>query len=220
MHVFDPDHFNLGTNGVVGGGIPLAAGAALAARTRGSKQIAVCFFGDGALNQGLVHECMNMAAIWKLPVVFVCENNGYGEFTAMGDVTAGAELVARGEVFDIPSRMIDGMDVLAVFDASSEAVARARAGEGPSFLVCNTWRFGGHHVGDRQEYKDSAEARAWAARDPLLKMAAWLVENKYADESRLAEMEEQVAREIRVAVAAARAAPEPDASELASHVHG
>lgn len=126
MHVFDLENGNLGTNGIVGGGIPLAAGAALAARARGSNEVFVCFFGDGALNQGLLHECMNMAAIWKLPVLFVCENNGYGEFTAIDDVTAGPSITGRGEVFGIPSRMVDGMDVRAVHGAAARRSACAR----------------------------------------------------------------------------------------------
>ncbi|HEX2728097.1 MAG TPA: thiamine pyrophosphate-dependent dehydrogenase E1 component subunit alpha, partial [Beijerinckiaceae bacterium] len=128
LHMFDPGVGNLGTNGIVGGGIPLATGAALTAKTRRTGQVAVAFFGDGALNQGLLHECMNMAAVWKLPVVYVCENNGYGEYTAIETVTAGRNLTARGEVFDIPSEMIDGMDVMAVHRAAAAAVKRARGG--------------------------------------------------------------------------------------------
>jgi pyruvate dehydrogenase E1 component alpha subunit len=220
MHIFDPAHGNLGTNGIVGGGIPLAAGAALSIRARKSKQVAVCFFGDGALNQGLIHECMNMAAVWKLPVIFVCENNGYGEFTAIEDVTAGAELIARGKTFDIPSRMIDGMNVIVVYEAMRECVKRARSGEGPSFLICNTWRFGGHHVGDKQEYKNSEEAKAWRARDPLLQHARFLAESGIADEAAVAAIETECADRMRAVVAAARTAPEPAASELMSHVHG
>src|ERR1017187_10322762 len=146
LHIFDAANGNLGTNGIVGGGIPLAVGAALSAKRNGRGDVAVCFFGDGALNQGLLFEAINMAAIWRLPVVFVCENNGYGEFTASEDVTAGRDPLGRGAVFDIPSELVDGMDVLAVRDATCRAVARARAGEGPSFLVCTTYRYGGHHA--------------------------------------------------------------------------
>ena len=118
----------------------LAAGAALSAKRRGRGEVAVCFFGDGALNQGLLFEVMNMAAIWHLPVLFVCENNGYGEFTAIEDVTAGGDPIGRGEVFNIPSEVVDGMDVLAVREAAARAIERARAGSGPSFLVCTTYR--------------------------------------------------------------------------------
>ena len=220
MHVFDLEHGNLGTNGIVGGGIPLAAGAALAARARGSDEVCVCFFGDGALNQGLLHECMNMAAIWKLPVLFVCENNGYGEFTAIDDVTAGPSITARGEVFGIPSKMIDGMDVRAVHGAASRAVAHARAGKGPSFIVCNTWRFGGHHVGDKQEYKVDAETKRWLARDPILKSARKLIADGLATPARLKALETRVAAQIRNVVEQVRKAPEPAAQRLHEHVHG
>ena len=122
LHMFDAAHANLGTNGIVGGGIPLAAGAALSAMRRGRGEVAVCFFGDGALNQGLLFEVMNMAAIWRLPAIFVCENNGYGEFTASEDVTAGSNPVGRGAVFNIPSEAVDGMDVLAVRAAAARAI--------------------------------------------------------------------------------------------------
>jgi TPP-dependent pyruvate/acetoin dehydrogenase alpha subunit len=220
MHVFDLDNGNLGTNGIVGGGIPLAAGAALAVRARGGKEVCVCFFGDGALNQGLLHECMNMAAIWKLPVVFVCENNGYGEFTAIDDVTAGPSITGRGEVFGIPSKMIDGMDVRLVYKAMSRAAAHARAGKGPSFIVCNTWRFGGHHVGDKQEYKMDEETRRWLARDPIPKSAKRLIAEGLASAAKLTAMEKQVAAQVKDAVERVRNAPEPAPVRLEEHVYG
>jgi len=219
MHVFDRENGNLGTNGIVGGGIPLAAGAGLAVRARGTDQVAVAFFGDGALNQGLVPECMNMAAIWKLPVIFVCENNGFGEFTALEDVTAGRSLKARGEVFDIPSCDVDGMDVLSVRAAFQVAVERARDGLGPSFLVCNTYRFGGHHAGDKQEYKDKEEARIWQQRDPILRLGRYLVEEGHAEKPQLTEIEEKIAAVIRASVDFAKAAPEPAAEELLDYVY-
>jgi acetoin:2,6-dichlorophenolindophenol oxidoreductase subunit alpha len=219
MHIIDLEHGNLGTNGIVGGGIPLATGAALAARTRGERRVSVCFFGDGALNQGLVHECMNMAAIWSLPVVFVCENNGYGEFTAIEDVTAGRNMLTRGEVFDIPSRMIDGMDVVVVHDAAREAVERARGGGGPSFLICNTYRFGGHHVGDQQTYKDSAEAAAWRLKDPILKTARALIEAGQIDAAGLDAIDKEVAATIRDAVEFAKGSAEPGPDLLDAYLY-
>ena len=219
MHVFDRDNGVLGTNGIVGGGIPLAAGAALSARTRGTDQVAVAYFGDGALNQGLVPECMNMAAIWSLPVIFVCENNGFGEFTAIEDVTAGASLLARGEVFDIPSREVDGMDVIAVGEAFVEAVERARAGKGPSFLLCNTYRFGGHHAGDKQDYKDAEEARLWRERDPILRLARQMIANGMATSGELEVIAGEVDAEVKAAVAFAKQAAEPAASELLDDVY-
>ena len=220
MHVIDLDNGNLGTNGIVGGGIPLAAGAALAARARGGKEVFVCFFGDGALNQGLLHECMNMAAIWKLPVIFVCENNGFGEFTAIDDVTAGPSIIGRGEVFGIPSKMIDGMDVRTVYAAASRAVAHARAGKGPSFIVCNTWRFGGHHVGDKQEYKMDAETKRWLARDPIPKSAKRLIADGVTTAATLKAMEAQIVAQMRETVERVRNAPEPAPQRLVEHVYG
>ncbi len=220
LHMFDPAIGNLGTNGIVGGGIPLATGAAFSARARGTDQIAVCFFGDGALNQGLAHECMNMAAIWSLPVIFVCENNGFGEFTAIDDVTAGKDLLARGRVFDIPSSSADGMDALAVRAAILPAIERARNGEGPSFLMLYTYRFGGHHVADAQEYKDSAEADEWRRRDPIIKLEQYMIENNLASGASLLSIVEEVKAEIKAASRFARASAEPAAQALWSDVVG
>jgi TPP-dependent pyruvate/acetoin dehydrogenase alpha subunit len=219
LHVFDAANGNLGTNGIVGGGIPLAAGAALSAKRNGRSDAAVCFFGDGALNQGLLFETMNMAAIWKLPVIFVCEHNGYGEFTASDDVTAGGDATARGTVFDIPSDKVDGMDVLAVREAARRAAARARNGEGPSFLVCATYRFGGHHVGDKQGYKIAAEAMAWRRKDPIERLSHQLLDAKVVTSEMLAKLVQTVEAEVRDAVEFARAAPVPDPHDLELHLH-
>jgi pyruvate dehydrogenase E1 component alpha subunit len=214
LHIADPAHGNLGTNGIVGGGMTLAAGAALSAKVRRSGQVAVAFFGDGAMNQGVVFEVMNMAAIWALPLVLVCENNGYGEFTATDAVTAGRSLTERGRVFEIASEDVDGMDVLAVWRAASAAVARARAGRGPSFLNCATWRYGGHHVGDHQEYKDDAETRAWRARDPIPRLARHLTEGGLATAADVAALDDAAKATVEAAVKEARRSPEPDAAAL------
>jgi acetoin:2,6-dichlorophenolindophenol oxidoreductase subunit alpha len=219
LHVSDAANHNLGTNGIVGGGFSLASGAALSIKVRGTRQVAACFFGDGALNQGLMFETMNMAAIWSLPVIYVCENNRYGEYTALETVTAGKDLTGRGTVFDMPARMIDGMDVRVVHAAASEAVERARTGGGPSLLICNTYRFSGHHVADKQEYKDQAEARAWAARDPLPKLAAYLRENGAADQAGLDRVDADVKAEVESAVRFAKASTEPGPAELRSRVY-
>lgn len=219
MHVADPDTGNLGTNGIVGGGIPLATGAALSAKARGSSQVAICYFGDGALNQGILPECMNMAAIWSLPVIYVCENNGYGEYTAIEDVTAGPSLTARGEVFGIPSVEVDGMDVLAVYAATKAAVERARAGKGPSFLMCSTYRFGGHHTGDKQDYKDEAEIAAWKAKDPIEKLRATLLGQSITTAEMLDVIERDSALLIQDAVGYARNSPEPSVGGLETFVY-
>lgn len=219
LHIFDATHGNLGTTGIVGGGIPLAAGAALAAKRNGRGQVAVAFFGDGALNQGLMFEVMNMAAIWKLPVLFICENNGFGEFTAIEDVTAGVNPVVRGQTFDIPSETVDGMDVLAVRASAEEAITRARTGGGPSFLVCNTYRYGGHHVGDKQDYKDDDEAKAWRLKDPIERLSRRLIEFKLATEENLSALQAEVHAEVRTAVDAAKAAPFPAEEDLRAYLY-
>jgi len=219
LHIYDAANANLGTNGIVGGGVPLATGAGLSAKVRGTGQVAVAYFGDGALNQGIVQECMNMASLWKLPVVYVCENNGYGEFTAMETVTAGANLPARGEVLDIPSKMIDGMDVLAVHANAVEAIARARAGEGPSFLICNTYRYGGHHVTDRQDYKSAEEVAEWQKKDPIARLRKHLLEHGVADDQAIDALHAQVAEVVREAYAYALASPEPDPATLRAHLY-
>lgn len=219
LHVFDVENGNLGTNGIVGGGIPLAAGAALSAKRRGNNDVAACFFGDGALNQGLLFEILNMASIWKLPALFVCENNGFGEFTAIEDVTAGGDVVARGGVFDIPSELVDGMDVLAVRAAAERAIARARAGAGPSFLVCATYRYSGHHVGDKQDYKDEAEVRAWQEKDPILRLSRRLLAEGLANAEAIAALAAEVEAEVRAAVATAKTADPPTADELGNFLY-
>jgi acetoin:2,6-dichlorophenolindophenol oxidoreductase subunit alpha len=219
MHILDPATHNLGTNGIVGGGVPLATGAALSAKTLKTGTVAVAFFGDGAMNQGIIFECMNMAALWKLPVVYVCENNHYGEFTRIDDVTAGT-LGGRAAVFGIPVADIDGMDVLAVHDAATVAVARARAGEGPSLLVCDTWRFSGHHAGDKQSYKDDAEAKAWAAKDPIETLGRKLVADGLAKAEALTALRAEIEAEIAAITEQARAMPEPAPESLELHLHG
>ncbi len=219
LHIFDAANGNLGTNGIVGGGIPLAAGAALSAKRRGHGQVAACFFGDGALNQGLLFEVMNMAAIWRLPVLFVCENNGFGEFTAIEDVTAGPDPISRGLAFDIPSETVDGMDVLAVRGAAQRAIERARSGGGPSFLVCMTYRYGGHHVGDKQDYKDDAEATAWRLKDPIERLGGRLTDAGITTAQAIATLQQEVEAEVRAAIDQAKAAPLPSSDDLAVHLY-
>ena len=220
LHIFDAINGNLGTNGIVGGGIPLAAGAALSAKRRGHGEVAVCFFGDGALNQGLLFEVMNMAAIWHLPVLFVCENNGFGEFTAIEDVTAGPDPIARGLAFGIPSETVDGMDVMAVRAAAKRAIERARHGDGPTFLVCMTYRYGGHYAGDKQEYKDDAEAKAWRLKDPIERFSRWMMEADLATAQDIAALKQDVEQDVRTAVSHAKAAPLPAADDMEGHLYG
>ena len=219
MHIADPETGNLGANAIVGGSLAIAAGAALGAKRRGEGQVAVCFFGDGALNQGLLLESMNMASIWKLPVLYVCENNQYGEYTPTAQVTAG-NLVSRGEAFDIPSVNVDGMDVMAVYRQASALVARARAGEGPGFMVCETYRFQGHGMSDPDRpYRTREEEREWQKRDPIERFASLLTGNAHCTREELEAIEAEVRAEIDAAVVFAQDAPYPDVKEVLTHVY-
>lgn len=217
-HLCDAETNNLGSTGIVGGTVPLATGAALSAQLRNSGQVTASFFGDGVLNQGSLFESMNMAAIWSLPVIYVCEDNQYGEFTESSTVTAG-EYIDRGAAFGIPSEKVDGMDVLAVNEAATRAVDRARRGDGPSFLVCETYRFTGHHVSDKQEYKDDAEREAWEKRDPIPNFAHWLMQNEHASREQLDSIEKSVTETVREAAARAAKMPPPRPEDLMEHVY-
>src|SRR6188472_458365 len=173
MHIADPDTGNLGANAIVGGSMGIATGAALSAKRKGNGRVAVCFFGDGALGQGLLYEVMNMAALWKLPVIYVCENNMYNEYTHYSETTAG-DILQRGPAFGVESHKVDGQDVRAVYAITQKLVERARKGEGPSILFCDTYRFHGHHVGDiaREYYRSKQEEQVWKTdRDPVTLMA-------------------------------------------------
>jgi pyruvate dehydrogenase E1 component alpha subunit len=221
MHIADPESGNLGANAIVGGSIGIATGAALSARMRGTDQVAVCFFGEGAFGQGVLYEVMNMAALWMLPVIYVCENNLYNEYTPAGETTAG-RMAARPEAFGIPAVETDGQDVRAVHHAAVEAVARARRGDGPTFLICHTYRFRGHHVGDinRAYYRSREEEQYWMAeRDPVTLLAQWITEHRIADEGLLARIDQEVRAEVAQGLAVALEAPYPDAREVDQHVY-
>jgi TPP-dependent pyruvate/acetoin dehydrogenase alpha subunit len=220
MHIADPETGNLGANAIVGGSAGIATGAALSARMRSTDQVAVCFFGDGALGQGLVYEAMNMAALWKLPVIYVCENNLYGEYTPCGETVAG-EILARARAFGIHAETIDGQDVQAVHAAARRLVDRARRGEGPAFLECKTYRYHGHHVGDvNREYRTREEERAWiTTRDPLQILPARLEEEGLVDASVLERILADVKAEIDGGVQFALAASYPEPSEVDQDVY-
>ncbi|HVA20747.1 MAG TPA: thiamine pyrophosphate-dependent dehydrogenase E1 component subunit alpha [Candidatus Micrarchaeia archaeon] len=221
MHIADPERGNLGANAIVGGSLGIATGAALSSRLRRTDQVAVCFFGDGALGQGLLYEVMNMAALWRLPVVYVCENNLYGEYTAARETVAGMA-TDRPRAFGIPVTEVDGQDLRQVAAATRAAVARARAGDGPSFLWCATYRFLGHHVGDvdRAYYRPREEERFWREeRDPLTLARAWLVAEGHADVAALDRLDTEAAVAIDEAVAFALAAPYPDPATVTTDVY-
>lgn len=220
MHIADPASGNLGANAIVGGSAGIATGAALSAKKRGSGQVAVCFFGEGALGQGLLYEVMNMASLWKLPVIYVCENNLYNEYTHYSEALAG-EVTARAKAFGIYAETIDGQDVQLVYETTKRLVERARRGEGPAFLECMTYRYYGHHVGDisRTYYRSKEEEQEWRdKRDPLKLLAEKLVGGKLTDQSVLDRIHADVKSEVEKGVQFAIDAPFPDQSEVDQHV--
>src|ERR671918_1235978 len=187
MHIADPDTGNLGANAIVGGSAGIANGAAFSSKYLGTGQVSVCFFGEGALGQGLLYETMNLAELWKLPVIFVCENNGYNEYTHFREATAG-EVAARPAAFAIATETIDGQDVRAVHATAKTYVERARRGDGPAFLECITYRYHGHHVGDiaRSYYRPKSEEQEWVTnKDPIALHGEWLMANGIADRATL-----------------------------------
>jgi acetoin:2,6-dichlorophenolindophenol oxidoreductase subunit alpha len=219
MHIADVDAGILGANGIVGGGIGLAAGAALAAQLAGRDDVTVCFFGDGALNQGVLHESANLAAIWKLPVIFVCENNQYAMSARADRFTSVPDPTVRATAYGFPGVSCDGMDVLAVYRTVADAAARARAGGGPSLVVCVTYRYFGHHVGDPLNYRDTAEVDAWRQRDPIQRFEQTLIGRGALTAEDGERMRAEVAAEIESAVAVAKAGPEPDVTALMEDVY-
>ena len=220
MHIADQDTGNLGANGIVGGSAGIATGAALSIKMRASDQVAVCFFGDGALGQGLFYESMNMAQLWNLPVIYVCENNLYGEYTPTEKSTSGNRL-ARAEAFGMDNVEISGQDVRLVYQTVKRLVERARAGEGPAFLLCHTYRFRGHHVGDiDRPYRSREEEEKWQTEnDPLKILSDWLVSDKMVEPDLFSQIEEEVRAEVEVAVTFALDASFPDEMEVDAHVY-
>ena len=221
MHIADQSTGNLGANAIVGGSAGIATGAAMSAKMRGVDQVAVCFFGDGALGQGLLYEVMNMASLWKLPVIYVCENNLYNEYTPNSETTAG-DILERAKAFGIFSEAVDGQDVVLVHASGQRLVERTRKGAGPAFLLCNTYRFYGHHVGDidRSYYRPKQEEEEWKAkRDPLKLLAQRLQKERMADEAALGKIESEIQSQIQAAVEFALNAPYPDLSEVDKHVY-
>jgi TPP-dependent pyruvate/acetoin dehydrogenase alpha subunit len=220
MHIADHANGNLGANAIVGGSTGIATGAAFSAKRRGTDQVAVCFFGDGALGQGLLYEVMNMASLWSLPVIYVCENNLYNEYTHYLEATAG-DILARPRSFGIEAAEVDGQDVRAVYAAASQLVERARRGEGPAFLLCHTYRYHGHHVGDvdRAYYRSKDEETLWRSeRDPLARLGAWLVDERLSDEAALQALHAEAEAEVQAGVRFALESPFPEPGEVTDDV--
>lgn len=221
MHIADPATGNLGANAIVAGSVGIATGAALSAKRLGTERVAVCFFGEGALGQGVLYEVMNLAELWKLPVLYVCENNLYNEYTHYTETTAG-NIPARATAFGMRAEMVDGQDVRAVYTLASRLVERARRGEGPAFVLANTYRYHGHHVGDlnREYYRSKEEEQHWRAeRDPLTLLRTWLIEQNFADSAEFEKIEAEVRTELDAAVKFAIAAPYPSPEEVDQHVY-
>ncbi len=213
MNVIDLEHGLIGCYGIVGGSIAAALGASLSAQRQG--RVSLAFFGDGAVNQAYFHECLNMARVFSLPAVFVCENNFYGEFTPMDSVTAGGDIAARARAYDMPSAVVDGNDLWAVHAAASEAVDRARGGGGPTLLECQTYRHYGHSKSDPATYRPKQEVERWLARDPL-KLARERLLSEGVGEDQIAAAEETTNALIEHAVENARAAAYPDPQRTAT----
>jgi acetoin:2,6-dichlorophenolindophenol oxidoreductase subunit alpha len=221
MHIADPATGNLGANAIVAGSTGIATGAAFSAKHLRTGQVAVCFFGEGALGQGVLYEVMNLAALWKLPVIYVCENNLYTEYTHFAETTAG-DILDRGRAFGVHAESVDGQDVRAVNEVASKLVERARRGEGPALLLCNTYRYTGHHVGDisREYYRSKQEEQEWKTnRDPLKLLANWLVDQRLAEPTALKLIESEVKAEMQAAVDFAIAAPYPSPDQAEQDVY-
>ncbi len=219
MHIADVETGNLGANGVVGGGLPMSAGVGLGLQMQGSDRVCVCFFGDGAANEGAFHEALNLASIWKLPVVYVCENNQYALSMPVQKGCAVERLSLRAASYGLPGVTVDGNDLLAVYQAVREAVARARAGEGPGLIEALTYRWRGHSKSDRQRYRPREEVKAWQARDPIARLRGQLLESGLAAAPQLDAVAAQAQAAIEEAVAYAEAAPEPDPESVEDGVY-
>ena len=220
MHIADQSNGNLGANAIVGGSMGIATGSAFSAKLLGNDDVTVCFFGDGATAQGLMYETMNMAALWNLPVIYACENNGYSEYTRTDEIAAGS-ITGRAEAFGIEAFQVDGQDVLAVNTLTQQLVDRCRKGEGPFFIELMTYRYHGHHVGDinREYYRSKEEEQDWKEnRDPIIRFRSWLVSESIASEAEIDAMNAEIKDDAAAAVEYALNAKYPDVSEVDMHV--
>lgn len=220
MHIADVSTGNLGANGIVGGGLPIAVGAALTAKRLKTSKVVTCFFGDGANNEGAFHEALNMASVWKLPVIFVCENNGYGMSTSTARSTAVANIADRASAYSMPGVIVDGNVLSDVAEASHNAVERARRGDGPSLIECKTYRYRGHSKSDRNRYRTKDEIDDWMTnRDPIARYEAQLKEFGIASADELDAIREAVRQEIAAGIEFAKDSPMPEISGLADNVY-
>lgn len=219
MHLFCAQHRMMGGYAIVGGGIPIGMGIALGVQQRKGSEVCLDFFGDGAVNEGVFHESLNMAALWRLPVVFFCENNQYAMGTALSRAAAVTEIYRRAEAYDMPAQQVDGMDVEAVYRATADAVARAREGHGPTLIEALTYRFKGHSMADAVSYRTRDEERAWQPRDPITNFAERLQAEEDVTEEELAAIRTAVQQEVDDAVHFAETSPNPTLDTLTRLVY-
>lgn len=219
MHMFSKEHNFYGGHGIVGGQIPLGAGIAFAEKYKGTKNVNVCYMGDGAVRQGALNEAFNMAMLWKLPVIFVCENNGYAMGTSVERTTNMTDIYKIGLGFDMPCAPVDGMDPVAVHTAMDEAAQRARNGDGPTFLEIRTYRYRGHSMSDPAKYRSKDELESYKTKDPIESVRETILQEKYADQSWIEEIEAKVKQIVDDAVKFAEESPWPEASELYQDVY-
>lgn len=219
MHIADLDSGILGANGIVGGGIPLATGAALAFKLQKVPKVCICFFGDGASNQGCFLESANLASIWRLPVVYVCENNQYGLSMCVKDSVGCPNIADRAVAFGMPGVVVDGNDVIAAYEAVSAAVARARAGDGPTLIEGKTYRWMGHFSGDADVYRPKEEKEEWKKKDPIARFEKMLVERKLLDGGKIKGLRDDVDKELEAAEKFAMESPEPGLETLLTDIY-
>lgn len=219
MHVTHPATGVMVTTGIVGSSMPIANGLALASQIRGEKRVTVAYFGDGASNIGAFHESLNLASVWKLPVIFVCQNNGYGEHTKYAYSTSVANISMRAASYSMPGVTVDGNDPVAMYNCAKEAIERARNGGGPTLIEAKTFRFHGHVFGDVDAYMDKGEKDAWIAKDPVPLFRAWLIATGNASEDQLATLEATIERDIDEALEFTLSSPYPDIAELSRDIY-
>jgi pyruvate dehydrogenase E1 component alpha subunit len=219
MHMFSKEHNFFGGHGIVGAQIPLGAGMALAEQYQGTKNVSICFFGDGAVRQGSLHEAFNMAMLWKLPVIFICENNEYAMGTSVSRTTNMNDIYKIGLAYDMPSKQVDGMKCETVHEAVFEAAENAREGNGPTFLEIKTYRYRGHSMSDPANYRTKDELNSYKDKDPIETTKATILKKKYASEKVLEEMEDKIIEDVEASVEFAENSPLPDPSELFKDVY-
>jgi len=219
MHIADVEAGNLGATGIVGDGIPVSVGVGLSIQLQNPKKVVLCFFGDGAANTGSFHEALNMAAIWELPIVFLCENNQYAMSTSVKKAFAIENIADRAPAYGMPGAVVDGNDVLVVYEAVREAAERARRGDGPTLVECKTYRWKGHSKSDQQRYRTREEVKAWQAKDPIIRFRARLIEEGVITEGEAQMIEEQAQETIEAAVRFAQESPEPSLEGIEEEVY-